>query len=401
MSEIYNWKGTSLILDENIDTEASMIELFGRNGIKLREDSSNQYIRVLENQNNYFILENKHISQSTSLISIIEKLAEKEYSNRSTLYSTITKSFVDIKSAPTDKENYKKVLSENIIDGDKREIDVSINVLNEILTNNKSKLVVDIFILFALAHKVSYSAEKIIIEFRADGKACIEELNLLESAPLNLWCIYDWIFNDVEYEESFYSKLEVFRQVVLNKRKILPAEDLLFDSKLAYRRIISKKTDEYFQQINRLKDDFLVLSKNQQTSVRALNLTFFAWLGALGIEIFKIVSNYDGSDLWKHLFLSSGSKQLFVIISFLIALIFIWCGYKLEVQSLQKEYEVIEKLYKDMILFDTETDELKKFSQVIEQPTVGRTQFRVFVLIVLLLLLRLIIIFRYPFNQIK
>ena len=82
--------------------------------------------------------------------------------------------------------------------------------------------------------------------------------------PIYLYPIYNWIFNDVEYKDSYKVKLQIARQIIIKKKNIKNVEELLLDCKLAYKRIISKKTDEYFSQINQLKDDFLMLSKNKK-----------------------------------------------------------------------------------------------------------------------------------------
>ena len=111
---------------------------------------------------------------------------------------------------------------------------------------------------------------------------------------------------------------------------------MLLDCKLAYKRIISKKTDEYFSQINQLKDDFLMLSKNKNNALRTLHVTFFAWLGYLGIELFKIIVNYQKSNILEYLFCSTGAKKGIVIIMFIIALVFIFLAYVLEIKSLRE-----------------------------------------------------------------
>ena len=80
--------------------------------------------------------------------------------------------------------------------------------------------------------------------------------------------------------------------------------------------------------------------------MRALNIAFFAWLGYLGVELFKIIVNYTKADILTYLFCSTGAKKGIVIMGFIIALFFRFLVYVLEIKSLEKTYNVIKKIYK-------------------------------------------------------
>ncbi|WP_300385201.1 hypothetical protein, partial [Clostridium sp.] len=245
----------------------------------------------------------------------------------------------------------------------------------------------------ALANKSSYNAVQINSEFKAEDNKYNIILNILDSEPLNLYPIYDWIINDEEYEESYNVKLQIVRQVIINRKSINDVYGVLEDSKLAYKRIISKKTNEYFEQLNQLKDDFLTLSKNENNALRMLNITFFAWLGYLGIELFNIVVNYEGEHIFEYLVCSNGAKKGIVLLMFMIALSFIFIGYILEIKSLEKTYNVIKKIYKDKILFETDFKNENKFESTIKKPEVGTLQIWIFITILIMLLVRFIYTF--------
>jgi len=243
--------------------------------------------------------------------------------------------------------------------------------------------------MFALGNRVSYTAEDFEIEFNLDDVHFKEKFNILTSKPIDLYQLYDWIFNDEEYKDSYTIKLQIVRQVIIKRRNIIDASNILTDSKLAYIRIISKKTDDYFEQLNRLKDDFLVLSKNENGILRTLNITFFAWLGYLWVEIYRIIVNYDKSDILIYLFCSTGAKKGLVILGFTIALIFIFFAYAFEMKSLKKTYTVIKKIYKDKILFEDDMKKDGRFESSISEPKVGKIQLGFFLVVLTLLLYRL------------
>lgn len=377
------WKGTSLKI---YGANSCFVKRLKQEGISLRESGDEI---TLENQKNYFIYENEFIKQSKNLISIIKKYSQKEYSNKSKAYFSDRNEFENIESIFGDLHKYLEVAKNNVIDGDIREFNISINVLNNILDDSrKSRLFLDILIMFALGNRVSYTAENVGVEFNLDEERYRVDIDIVNSDPINLYPIYNWIFNDEEYKDSYTVKLNIIRQVVIRKRSITDILGILRDSKLAYKRIISKKTDDYFNQLNQMKEDFLVLSKNENSALRALNITFFAWLGYLGIELFKIIVNYDKADILTYLFCSTGAKKGIVIMGFIIALVFIIFAYVLEIKSLEKTYNVIKKIYKDKILFENESKEDGKFESTISKPEIGKLQMAVFTVILVLLFFR-------------
>lgn len=378
------WKGTSLVID---DANDKFVERLKQEGISLRQDDDEI---TLENQKKYFIYENEYIEQSKNLITIINKYTQKEYSDKSKVYFSEENEFKAIQPIFDDLKKYLEVVKNNVIDGDIRNFNISINVLKNILNDSgKPSLFLDILILFALGNRISYDAEKVTVEFNLDEERLKEDINIIESVPINLYPIYDWIFNDEEYPDSYTVKLNVARQVIIRKKSIKDTLGILTDSKLAYKRIISKKTDDYFNQINQLKDDFLVLSKNENSALRALNIAFFAWLGYLGVELFKIIVNYNKSDILTYLFCSTGAKKGIVILGFIVALFFILLVYVLEIKSLERTYDFIKEMYKNKILFENESEENGKFESTIRKPEIGKLQMIVFVGILVVLFIRL------------
>lgn len=382
------WIGTSLKLDvEN----SCFIDRLKQESINLRENDDEV---TLENQQNYFIYENEFIAQSTNLLPMITKYTQKDYSDKSKVYVSEENEFKSIQSIYSDLNKYLEVVKNNVIDGDIREFNISINILNNILDDSrKSRLFLDILIMFALGNRVSYDAENVKIEFSSDEECYRMDIDIANSDSIGLYPMYDWIFNDEEYKNSYTVKLYIVRQVIIRKRNIKDTSGILADSKLAYKRIISKKTDDYFNQLNQLKEDFLVLSKNENSALRALNITFFAWIGYLGVELFKIIVNYNKPDILTYLVCSTGAKKGIVIIGFIIALFFIFLAYVLEIKSLEKTYNVIKKIYKDKILFETEYNEDGKFENTISKPEIGKLQKTVFTVILALLFFRFFKIF--------
>ena len=158
------WKGTSLKVNKN---NFNFINLLKEEDINLREENDNELI--LENQKNYFIYENEFIEYSTNLSTIITKFIQKEYQYKSKIYLHESNKFETISFLSNDLDKYTKIVKNNIIDGDIRNFNISINTLNKVFNNSfKPRIFLDILILFALANKINYDAEKVQVEFRVD-----------------------------------------------------------------------------------------------------------------------------------------------------------------------------------------------------------------------------------------
>lgn len=386
MNKPFDWKNTSLKIDSRTSDGSVLIKALNKESIELRLDES---IHVLENQSKHYILEDDFINNSINLPLIIRKYSKKDYEDTIRIYDEELSGFKSLKVESSDKKIYEEIIKENIIDADIREFPISINTLEKVLDKDsrKSSLILDIFILISIANKSKFNAEDYSFEVGVDDKTYRATLNI-DSESLNLFPIYDWIINNEEYKESYNVKLHVVRQVIINKQNMLDVKGLLEDSKLAYRRIISKKTNEYFEQLNQLKDDFLILSQNENSTLRTLNLTFFAWLGSLGLELFNIIKDYTGTDILQYVFFSTGAKKGIVVLVFIIALIALFVSYTIEMKSLEETYEVIKRIYKDKILFETENDDENKFEKIIKKPKIGILHIVIFSLIFGILLLR-------------
>ena len=380
------WDCTSLKIDNNNQLADDFIKLLNYNGIKLRKE---QNIYCLENQENYFIYEDDFIESTRNLNLVVRKLSEKNYNENGKIYLANNNDFRLVESNWEDKAVYEEIIEDNIIDGNLRKFPISVNVINEVLTRktSKSELILDFLILVALSTKITYCAEEIESEFKIDDKRY--KINLkIDDAPLHLYALYDWIINNNEYKDSYKVKLQIVRKVIVSKRNIKDINEILEDSKLAYKRIISRKTDDYFEQLNNLKDDFLALSKNANNALKTLNLTFFAWLGSMGVKLLDIITGYDGNDIISYLLFSKGCFKGVVIAMFIIALIFIFITYISEIKSLQNEYEVVKCIYKDKILFEEDLDENSKFELIINRPELGKIQLGIFGIILFLLIIR-------------
>lgn len=389
---ISEWSGTSLKVKNTNDND--FINLLRQEQIRCRGDEHEDEVLLLDNQTHDFIYENEFIDQSNNLNLIIKKFLKKEYCNLNRVYDKEKNEFVDVKSDSSDLDVYARVVKNNLIDGDQREFNISINTLNNIFNESKKpRLFLDILIMFAIANKVKYDAENVEVEFCTEDSVFKENYSLNISTPLYLYDIYDWIFNSQEYKDSYEIKLKIIRHVICKKGNLNDISGILRDSKAAFKRIASRKTDDYFNQLNQLKEDFLTLSKSKNGALRTLHIAFFTWLGSLGYKLMDIVLRYDNNqmDIYDYIFWSKGDKQFLLTVGFLIGLIAIYAVYCSEIKSLEKTYDVIRAIYKDKLFFETDSEGMGSFDDILCRPKVGCQQTIVFVVIGCCLIIRMIV----------
>lgn len=388
------WRGTSLEIEIN-DENNLFIELLKNENIDVQVSDN---ICKVENQKDYFILEDDFIEHSKRLPTIIKKLSDKNYDNPIKVYNRSNKQFEYNDAKYNDKYIYENVTENNNIDGEIRKFQISVSRLNETLDDSriKSQLIIDFLVLLALATKVTYTAEKFKVEFITDEDSFVDEFDL-NSKPLYLFPLYEWVIVSTEYKDSYKTKLQIIRKIIINKRSIHEVNEILKDCKLAHRRIISRKTDDYFSQIADLKNDFLKLADDENSTIRTLNISIFAWLGSIGMELFKLVKDYNNDDFFCYLFFSNGEKKVVTILIFLIALIFIFVCYMVEMNTLKQKYSTIKKIYKDNILFESGANNVKKFEDFIIEPKYGKIQLIFLSAISFTLFVRLFIAL--PFNR--
>lgn len=112
--------------------------------------------------------------------------------------------------------------------------------------------------------------------------------------------------------------------------------------KIIYERIISQKTNRYFNDVYQLKNDFLNLSESIQKASRTLHIALIAWVTYLASEISKNIFSSGTSDTLHKIFFSESKDIGFFFLILAISLSFIIFNYFIEVYSLNKDYKTIK-----------------------------------------------------------
>ncbi|GAB2023074.1 hypothetical protein RyT2_21480 [Pseudolactococcus yaeyamensis] len=374
----------------NVEWDGTAIEPIPEGNLEYFEKENLVENGIVYNQENYLIYEEEYlVKEITSFKDICDKLSLKNYASPIKYWNNKDKRFIEFLSEESENTIFLKQLSENNIENlDKKQLNISVNILNKLVKKPKIKTIQSIYILLFLSTKSKYENKKFTFTIQRGESKSKQVIDLNTILSTNLYIFYDWIVNDEEYPRAYETRLEIIRNLIIRNNNFELNEENLKQAKTNFKRIISDKTEKYFIQINKLKDDFLKLSESRNSSYRSLHLKIIGWLSAVSLFIYgEIKENHSGNLLSKIIF-SHSEKSIIILTMFLMSLIFIWILFVIEMQQNKVEYQKIKKFYSDEILFDDDD-----FDDYIDKPQINWAYKVLFAITVTLTLLRIFIPF--------
>lgn len=356
---VKKWQNTVAI----IDTSSAIKNLLEQKQIgKLKKEGYYIY-----NQKNIWLFEEEFIDDIThSLQQIFDKLSCKDYSQIK-YFDYETNSFINFYNG-ADSEIYLKIVSSNIIDGvEFKKLNISLALLSKDGYEAKSERVkhlIDIYILLLLSSKTRRRQDKLEFSFEGEQEVFLFESKFgdknLENGLLE---IYDWIVNSQEYREAYKVKLQIVRTLIAKQKQLKEFRLLKSQSESIFNRIISGKTDKYFELQSSLKDDFIKISTGIKEYNSSLNTKLFGWLTAFSLIIFDFIKASNGQDLFRRIIYSSSEKTRLLLMLLFIALLIIMTMFNLDIKAMRKQYESLREFYVNQILVSEE-----EFDKLITKP---------------------------------
>ncbi|MBC6299443.1 hypothetical protein [Listeria booriae] len=336
----------------------------------------------LYNQPDLLFLEDKYIIESSFFSKVIAKLKVKEFNEHLKLYKD--NSIIAVDDYSLENNRYEKIITENNINGiNKNDLNISVRHFSLYEKDCKINFLQNIYILILIANITDFKDNSFEFKVKLDDKETIKHISFDSIESLNLLQIYNWIMLS---EENLFTRLRIVREIILNKGSFELIDIDLESAKSAFNRIIKEETNKYFEQINILKDDFLILSERKQESYNSLHLKFLGWCSAIVIFIYDILKDQHSDQLVYKLFRHFSEKVYLFLIIFIISLIMIWLVFIKEMRDYNKEYEKIENFYTKKLFFE-END----FHNYIPAPKIPKIYTISFILLLIVLFLRLFI----------
>ena len=382
---VRKWQNTAAIIDLNTPLQ----QIFKSNQIGV-EKNDGYYIF---NKENTWIFEEEFIdAPSHNLQQIFDKLCIKKYDNIQ-CFDSATNEFKVV--TESDAENYLKIISLNTINGVEYEkLKISLKLLSVGNYSSKSDRVrhlINIYVLFLLANRTKRQQNSLEFTFEGDLDSFVFETEFGKKKIIyGLLEIYEWIVTKQEYSEAYKVKLQIVRSLIIKQKKLDQLDLIKNQAESIFNRIVSEKTDHYFELQNNLKDDFIKISTMISESNSSLNTKLFGWLTAFSLIIFDFIKKSDGQDLFRKIVCSTSEKTNVLLLLLIMALLIIMLMFNLDIRNIRKQYQCLKDLYVNQMSISNE-----EFNKFIKKPLYSNMYNLLLLSLLIILVIRFLIPLKY------
>ena len=379
------WQNTAAIIDLN----SPLQQIFKSNQIGLNKNDG----YYIYNKENTWIFEEEFIDvPSHNLQQIFDKLCIKNYDNIQ-YFDSVTSEFKVV--TESDAENYLRIISFNTINGVEYEkLKISLKLLSGGKYSSKSDRVrhlINIYVLLVLANRTKRQQNRLEYTFEGDLDSFVFETEFGKGNFTDgLLEIYEWIVNEQEYSEAYKVKLQIVRSLIIKQKKLDELDLIKNQAESIFNRIVSGKTDHYFELQNSLKDDFIKISTMTSESNSSLNTKLFGWLTAFSLIIFDFIKKSDGQSLFGRIVCSTSEKTNVLLLLLIMALLIIMIMFNLDIRNIRKQYQCLKDLYVNQMFISKE-----EFNKFIKKPLYRNMYNLLLLSLLIVLVLRLLIPMKY------
>ena len=384
---VTKWQNTAAIIDLN----SPLRQIFESK--QIGEIKYGGYYIV--NKADIWVFEEEFIdTPSHNLQQIFDKLCIKNYDNIQ-CFDLVTCEFKVV--TESDAENYLKIISFNTINGVEYEkLKISLKLLSGGDYSSKSDRVrhlINIYVLLLLANRTKRQQNKLEFTFEGDldsfvFKTEFGKQNLIDG----LLEIYEWIVTEQEYSEAYKVKLQIVRSLILKQKKLDELDLIKNQAESIFNRIVSGKTDHYFELQNNLKDDFIKISTMISESNSSLNTKLFGWLTAFSLIIFDFIKKSDGQSIFRRIVCSTSEKTNVLLLLLIMALLIIMIMFNLDIRNIRKQYQCLKDLYVNQMFISKE-----EFNKFIKKPLYRNMYNLLLLSLLIILVIRLLIPMKYGY----
>lgn len=216
------------------------------------------------------------------------------------------------------------------------------------------------------------------------------KLSLEKKIIYGLLEIYEWIVTKQEYSEAYKVKLQIVRSLIIKQKKLDQLDLIKNQAESIFNRIVSEKTDHYFELQNNLKDDFIKISTMTSESNSSLNTKLFGWLTAFSLIIFDFIKKSDGQDLFRKIVCSTSEKTNVLLLLLIMALLIIMLMFNLDIRNIRKQYQCLKDLYVNQMSISNE-----EFNKFIKKPLYSNMYNLLLLSLLIILVIRFLIPLKY------
>lgn len=384
---VTKWQNTAAIIDLN----SPLRQIFESK--QIGEIKYGGYYIV--NQADIWVFEEEFIdTPSHNLQQVFDKLCIKNYDNIQ-FFDCVTKKINEV--TEHDAEDYLKIINLNVISGiEYDKLKISLNLLSGGNYNTKSDRVrhlINIYILILLSNRTKRQQNRLEFTFESDLDSFIFETEFGKGNFTDgLLEVYEWVVNNKEYSEAYKIKLQIVRSLIVKQKKLDELEIIKAQAESIFNRIVSGKTDQYFELQSNLKDDFIKFSSKTNETNSSLNKKLFGWLTAFSLIIFDFIKQSNGQNLFRRIICSTSEKTNILLLLLIVALFIIMIMFNLDIKAIRKQYQCLKDLYVNQMFISKED-----FNKFIQKPLYCNMYNLLLLSLLIILVIRLLVPMKYCF----
>lgn len=184
--------------------------------------------------------------------------------------------------------------------------------------------------------------------------------------------------------------MQIVRSLIIKQKKLDQLDLIKNQAESIFNRIVSEKTDHYFELQNNLKDDFIKISTMTSESNSSLNTKLFGWLTAFSLIIFDFIKKSDGQDLFRKIVCSTSEKTNVLLLLLIMALLIIMLMFNLDIRNIRKQYQCLKDLYVNQMSISNE-----EFNKFIKKPLYSNMYNLLLLSLLIILVIRFLIPLKY------
>ena len=186
--------------------------------------------------------------------------------------------------------------------------------------------------------------------------------------------------------------MQIVRSLIVKQKKLDELEIIKAQAESIFNRIVSGKTDQYFELQSNLKDDFIKFSSKTNETNSSLNKKLFGWLTAFSLIIFDFIKQSNGQNLFRRIICSTSEKTNILLLLLIVALFIIMIMFNLDIKAIRKQYQCLKDLYVNQMFISKED-----FNKFIQKPLYCNMYNLLLLSLLIILVIRLLVPMKYCF----
>lgn len=397
------YRGTSICLTINETEKDKLIDILELNDNDYKYNAIKEELEIY-NDLTKLVFEDEFLQEpSLEFDNVLKRYHDKNYSQLS-VFSWYAEQFQQLPgNLVEEKKLLTNLLKENDILKDgylKYSPDIPPSLFKEIvrLTNvfDEKTLKIynyltELFSLFALANKSKITLEndsKFEFFFYTEEKSRSLKIDWRDWSKLEdmkFYDCYNWVFNKNKGKLKIDTLLEVVRQFFTNVDNIMELKNISHSLDSILNRIIMNETQNYFEQQNKLKNEFIDYQKMEISANEKLMKNFLTLIVSIGVAV------YGKAILIKDFKFLDRSNKLGIIFVFgILAVLMFTFSYIISYSERKNYQEKLKNIYVQKLSYSK-----KDFESYVQSPTLFKNHWAYWITIIASLIVLMLCTYYY------